>query len=66
MIDAVNKFQLGITVPPDSSVSIAEGMRGLLTNSVTPRWEDYEAAASWDTNVRIILEGADLSDVTAS
>jgi len=63
---SVNMFDLGLTVPPDSSVAIAEGMRRMLSNSVSPRWEDYEAAASWDTNVRMILEGSGLSVATTS
>ena len=60
MIESVNKFHLGLTVPPDSSDAIAEGMRWLLSNRAAPAWEEYEAAASWDTNVRMILEGAGL------
>jgi hypothetical protein len=55
MMNAVIKYQLGVTVEPDSKDAIVSGMRQLLQETTTPRWDDYEAAASWEKNGQAIL-----------
>jgi glycosyltransferase involved in cell wall biosynthesis len=56
MIKAVNDFQLGVSVKPDSLEAVVEGMRQLVESGVSPDWEGYESYASWDANARKILE----------
>jgi len=56
LIEAVTRFQLGIAVPPDSPEAVIAGMRQLLSAPPTPRWDEYEASASWSVNARKILE----------
>lgn len=60
LIESVRNFNLGIAVEPDLPDAVVEGMRRLLNASPEPRWEDYEAAASWVTNARRILQAAGL------
>ena len=55
MMNAVTKYQLGFTVEPDSKDAIVSGMRRLLKEPSTPRWDAYEAAASWDENAKAVL-----------
>jgi hypothetical protein len=62
MMHAVSKYQLGITVEPDSMDAIVSGMRRLLEESFSPRWDDYEAIASWHENARGILEALKSQD----
>jgi glycosyltransferase involved in cell wall biosynthesis len=62
MIHAVSKYQLGVTVEPDSMDAIVLGMRRLLEESFSPRWDDYEAIASWDENARGVLEALKSQD----
>lgn len=61
LIESVRKFQLGITVEPDSADAVVAGMKQLLSAPPSPRWEEYEAAASWAANARGVLEGAGLN-----
>jgi hypothetical protein len=59
MRDLVEHFGLGIHVEPDSSEAIADGMTTLLHADLpTPRWEDFDAYATWETNVTRLLEAA--------
>lgn len=60
MIESVKKFLLGVAVAPDSLAAVVEGIRDLLVASPQPRWQDYEAAATWDANARGILRAASL------
>jgi glycosyltransferase involved in cell wall biosynthesis len=62
MMHAVSKYQLGVTVEPDSMDAIVSGMRRLLEESFSPRWDDYEAIASWHENARGILEALKSQD----
>jgi glycosyltransferase involved in cell wall biosynthesis len=55
MMNAVSKYLLGITVEPDSKDAIVSGMRRLLHGTSTPRWDEYESAASWDENAKVLL-----------
>jgi glycosyltransferase involved in cell wall biosynthesis len=60
LIESVKKFSLGLTVEPDSADAVVRGMRSLIASSPSPRWDDYEAASSWETNARGILRAAGL------
>lgn len=59
MIEAVTKYHLGVTVEPDSSESIAVGMMKLLHEQITPYWQPYEEAYSWDLNAKSVLAAAE-------
>jgi glycosyltransferase involved in cell wall biosynthesis len=55
--EAVERYQLGKFVRPDSAEEIAEGMRALIQGSLpSPQWEHYQSYASWDSNARGILQ----------
>jgi glycosyltransferase involved in cell wall biosynthesis len=55
--EAVERYQLGKFVRPDSAEEIAEGMRALIQGNLPPpRWNEYQAYASWETNARGILQ----------
>ena len=56
LIESVRKFNLGVTVEPDSVEAIAAGMKKLLALSSAPDWEAYTQAASWNLNAQRILE----------
>ena len=59
MRDLVEYFGLGVHVEADSSDAIADGMATLLNADLPePLWEDYEAYATWETNVTRLLEAA--------
>ena len=60
LLDSVERFQLGVVVPPDAVDAIASGMRELLKSPPAPRWDDYEAVASWEANAAGILRAAEL------
>ena len=60
LIESVQKFQLGITVEPDSPAAVVAGIKQLLSAIPLPRWEDYEATASWAINAGAILKAARL------
>jgi glycosyltransferase involved in cell wall biosynthesis len=58
--DSVRKFDLGIFVEPDSVPALSQGMGTLLAADIpSPRWDAYEAYASWDVNAGMILDAAD-------
>lgn len=58
LLESVGKYQLGVIIRPDSLGAVAAGMRRLLDNPPAPRWEAYEAAASWEANARGVLAAA--------
>jgi glycosyltransferase involved in cell wall biosynthesis len=60
LIESVRKFQLGITVEPDSPAAVVTGMQQLLATPPLPRWADYEASASWAANAQGVLQAAGL------
>jgi glycosyltransferase involved in cell wall biosynthesis len=60
LIESVRKFQLGITVEPDSPAAVVAGMQRLLAAPPSPRWDDYEASASWSANAQGVLRAAGL------
>jgi len=61
MIQSVKTFDLGVAIAPDSLETVVEGMRSLLVAPPQPRWQDYEAAATWDANARGILQALEKS-----
>lgn len=58
LMEVVAKYHLGITVKTDSMDAITDGMKKILNEPPHPEWEEYEKAASWDENARIVLEAA--------
>jgi glycosyltransferase involved in cell wall biosynthesis len=56
--ETVRRFRLGVVVESDSLVEVEEGMRRLLAEPVKPRWDEYEAFASWRVNAEGILRAA--------
>ena len=60
LIESVRKFNLGVAVDPDSPDAVVTGMKQLLSAPPSPRWEAYEAAASWAVNARGVLQAAGL------
>ena len=57
MEDLVRQFGLGVYVEPDSSDAVADGMATLLHGKLPePDWEGYEAHATWETNVTLLLQ----------
>jgi glycosyltransferase involved in cell wall biosynthesis len=60
MQDSVKRFSLGIFVEPDSVSALADGIGILLQDGIAkPRWDDYEAYASWQVNAKIILDAVE-------
>jgi len=60
MEDSVKRFSLGIFVEPDSVSALAEGIGVLLRDGIAePRWDDYEAYASWQANARGLLDAVE-------
>ena len=60
LIESVQKFQLGITLVPDSPAAVVAGMKKLLSTPPSPQWEAYEAVASWAVNAKGVLQAAGL------
>jgi glycosyltransferase involved in cell wall biosynthesis len=56
MIEAVKGYRMGVAVEPDSLKAIIEGMKKLIICQEHPDWDDYEKAASWEENAKIILK----------
>ena len=66
LLESVKKFDLGLTIAPDSLPGVVAGMRSLLGGPPAPRWEEYEAFASWHANARGILGAAQMPFSLAS
>ncbi len=60
LVESVKKFNLGVTVEPDSVEAMARGMCRLVSTYPQAHWDDYEAAASWSVNARNLCEAAGL------
>jgi glycosyltransferase involved in cell wall biosynthesis len=66
--DCVQKYGLGVFVEPDDLDALKRGMEmvasdGWQVASGEPDWEGYENFASWDVNVRKILEAVKKSKI---
>lgn len=61
LIESVNTFRLGVAVAPDSMAAVVDGMRQLLNAPRMPRWQDYEATATWAENARRVLAAAGMA-----
>lgn len=59
LIESVKKFNLGVTVAPDSLDGVVSGMNDLLRTPPQPQWEDYEELSSWSVNARELLRAAE-------
>jgi glycosyltransferase involved in cell wall biosynthesis len=60
LLESVKRFELGVTVKPDSVETIVDGIHQLLGEKLQPRWENYAEFADWDANARGILTAAGL------
>jgi glycosyltransferase involved in cell wall biosynthesis len=60
LIESVTRFRLGVAVRPDCVEAVVSGMRCLISDCPQPRWDDYEASASWSVNARSVCEAAGL------
>jgi glycosyltransferase involved in cell wall biosynthesis len=56
LIESVKRFNLGVVVESDSTAAVVSGMKQLLAAPRECGWEKYEAAASWDTNAKLLLQ----------
>jgi glycosyltransferase involved in cell wall biosynthesis len=56
LLEVVQTYGLGVVVPPDDSVALANGMAELLTNEHPPDWLGYEQANSWDRNAQLVAD----------
>ena len=52
----VEKYRLGLAVPPDSAESIASGIGELMRTSFVPNWDAYLEENNWERNGRIVIE----------
>lgn len=55
LLTAVQTHGLGVTIEPDTGVTVVQGMLQLLQAPPTARWDDYHRHASWESNARGIL-----------
>jgi glycosyltransferase involved in cell wall biosynthesis len=53
---AVEKFRLGIWVPPDDAETMIQGVLRLLQSPPQPQWEAYETEHAWSRNAAIVLK----------
>jgi glycosyltransferase involved in cell wall biosynthesis len=60
LLDTVRAFGLGVVVPPDDSVALAQGMAELLSQHRSPDWQAYEQANSWDRNAQLVADALGL------
>ncbi len=60
LLDAVRRFQLGVIVAPDDPVALQQGMAQLLQEHVSPNWQAYEQANSWDSNAQLVAQALGL------
>ncbi|MEI8287856.1 MAG: glycosyltransferase [Verrucomicrobiota bacterium] len=58
LMESVRNFKLGVAVEPDSPSAVVAGLKQLLSALPAPRWDDYEASASWAANARGVLQAA--------
>jgi len=52
----VEKYRLGLAVPPDSSGSIATGIGEMMQALFAPDWDAYLAENNWERNARLVTE----------
>jgi glycosyltransferase involved in cell wall biosynthesis len=53
--DAIENYNLGVWVQPDSTATIQSGLTLLLSSRPSPNWERYEAENSWLHNAKMVL-----------
>lgn len=52
----VKKYQLGVWVKPDDLGDFCDGLHRLLEGNLPPaKWDEFEAFANWESNVRLSL-----------
>ena len=60
LLDAVRRFQLGVIVAPDDPVALQQGMAQLLQQRLSPNWQAYGQANSWDSNAQLVAQALGL------
>ena len=61
----VERFGLGVFVPPDSVDAIVRGLQQLMERPPVPDWEGYERYASWTANARTVMAAAAIDGLPA-
>jgi len=51
----IQKYDLGTWIEPDNIDSLITGMRKAMREPLSPRWNAYEAANSWEANAAIVI-----------
>jgi len=52
----MERYRIGVRIPPDDRNAIAEGMRRMMAGEVAPQWEEYRQDNSWARNARLTVE----------
>ncbi|MDX2109939.1 MAG: glycosyltransferase [Verrucomicrobiota bacterium] len=52
--ESVEKYSLGVFVPPDDDAELLSGALRLLTANIAPEWTRYEHENSWEMNARLV------------
>jgi len=60
LLDAVRRFQLGVIVAPDDPVALQQGLVQLLQQRLSPNWQAYDQANSWDRNAQLVAQALGL------
>jgi glycosyltransferase involved in cell wall biosynthesis len=55
LFSAVQRYRLGVAVPPDDTSALASGITSILANPPEPDWQGYLAANSWSANARQVV-----------
>lgn len=53
---AVERYQLGVFVPPDDDAAILAGAQALLSTPPQADWNRYESENSWEQNAKGVIE----------
>lgn len=50
----VERYRLGVWVEPDAPDALVAGLRRLLAEGVSPRWDDFARECSWERNAEVV------------
>jgi glycosyltransferase involved in cell wall biosynthesis len=63
LLHTVQRFSLGVVVPPDDPMALVEGLKQLLTSPPTPQWQAYEDVNSWVRNAKLVAQALGLESL---
>jgi glycosyltransferase involved in cell wall biosynthesis len=63
LLHTVQRFSLGVVVPPDDASALAEGLKQLISAPPSPQWQAYEQANSWDRNAQLVSQALGLDSL---